>query len=169
VFGSALSAPQLLSSTGAGRAGGLTIGHRAYVISQDGAATVEGRRRLFLNWGYIWRTKRRTEQEQQYFTIDPHSPPEFRANIVRNLDEFHEVFGTAEATGCGWIRRSGSGSGEAQAVGVTTAYARVELGRASSSPTVISTAPVATIPISSPSQTGSVSPTIAIAIPSITM
>ncbi len=77
-----------------GDLGGLTIGHRAYVISQGGNATVEGRRRLFLNWGYIWRTKRRKEQEQQYLTIDPHSPPEFRANIVRNLDEFHEVFET---------------------------------------------------------------------------
>ena len=85
-----------------GDLGGLTIGHRAYVISQDGNATVEGRRRLFLNWGYIWRTKRRTEQEQQYLTIDPHSPPEFRANIVRNLDEFHEVFGTAETDGL-WL------------------------------------------------------------------
>ena len=29
------------------------------------------------------------ELDQQYLTIDPHSPPEFRANIVRNLDEFH--------------------------------------------------------------------------------
>ena len=48
-----------------------------------------------MNWSYCWRTKRRTEQEQQYLTIDPHSPPEFRANIVRNLDEFHEAFGTA--------------------------------------------------------------------------
>ncbi|HWM72784.1 MAG TPA: M13-type metalloendopeptidase, partial [Nocardioides sp.] len=85
-----------------GDLGGLTIGLRAYVISQDGAATVESRRRLFLNWGYIWRTKRRTEQEQQYLTIDPHSPPEFRANIVRNLDEFHEAFGTAEGDGL-WL------------------------------------------------------------------
>ena len=85
-----------------GDLGGLTIGLRAYVISQDGTATVESRRRLFLNWGYIWRTKRRTEQEQQYLTIDPHSPPEFRANIVRNLDEFHETFGTAEGDGL-WL------------------------------------------------------------------
>ena len=79
-----------------GDLGGLTIGHRAYVISQGGEATVEGRRRLFLNWAYIWRTKRRTEQARQLLAIDPHSPPEFRANIVRNLDEFHEVFGTTE-------------------------------------------------------------------------
>jgi len=77
-----------------GDLGGLTIGHKAFVISQSGEASVEDRRRLFLNWAYVWRTKRRSEQERQYLTIDPHSPPEFRANIVRNLDEFHEVFAT---------------------------------------------------------------------------
>ena len=85
-----------------GDLGGLTIGHKAYVISQDGSATVEDRRTLFLNWAYVWRTKRRTEQERQYLTIDPHSPPEFRANIVRNLDEFHDVFETAEGDGL-WL------------------------------------------------------------------
>ncbi len=79
-----------------GDLGGLTIGHKAFVISTDGSATREDREKLFLNWAYVWRTKRRTEQERQYLTIDPHSPPEFRANIVRNLDEFHEVFGTTE-------------------------------------------------------------------------
>ena len=52
-----------------------------------------------MNWAYCWRTKRRKEQEQQYLTIDPHSPPEFRANIVRNLDEFHEVFETTPGDG----------------------------------------------------------------------
>ncbi|MEB0161168.1 M13-type metalloendopeptidase, partial [Pseudomonas sp. AH2 (2023)] len=77
-----------------GDLGGLTIGHKAYVISTDGTATIEDRRTLFMNWAYVWRTKRRPEQERQYLTIDPHSPPEFRANIVRNLDEFHEVFET---------------------------------------------------------------------------
>ncbi len=85
-----------------GDLGGLTIGHRAYVISQDGAASADARRRLFMNWSYCWRTKRRKEQELQYLTIDPHSPPEFRANIVRNLDEFHEVFETAQGDGL-WL------------------------------------------------------------------
>lgn len=85
-----------------GDLGGLTIGHQAFVISTDGRATREDRETLFLNWAYVWRTKRRTEQETQYLTIDPHSPPEFRANIVRNLDEFHEVFGTVEGDGL-WL------------------------------------------------------------------
>jgi putative endopeptidase len=85
-----------------GDLGGLTIGHKAFVISEGGSASVEDRRSLFLNWAYVWRTKRRTEQERQYLTIDPHSPPEFRANIVRNLDEFHEVFETREGDGL-WL------------------------------------------------------------------
>jgi endothelin-converting enzyme/putative endopeptidase len=88
-----------------GDLGGLTIGHKAYLISQGGDADLESRRMLFLNWGYCWRTKRRKEQELQYLTIDPHSPPEFRANIVRNLDEFHEVFETSEQDGL-WLHPS---------------------------------------------------------------
>ena len=93
---------QLTVGENIGDLGGLTIGHTAYVISTDGAATVEDRQKLFLNWAFCWRTKRREEQERQLLTIDPHSPPEFRANIVRNLDEFHEVFGTAEGDGL-WL------------------------------------------------------------------
>ncbi len=88
-----------------GDLGGLTIGHKAFVIAEHEAgreASVEDRRRIFLNWAYVWRTKRRLEQERQYLTVDPHSPPEFRANIVRNLDEFHEVFATAPGDGL-WV------------------------------------------------------------------
>ena len=85
-----------------GDLGGLTIGHKAYAIAQDGQVSDEGSRRLFMNWAYCWRTKRRIEQERQFLTIDPHSPPEFRANIVRNLDEFHQAFGTAEGDGL-WL------------------------------------------------------------------
>ncbi|MCD4532973.1 peptidase M13 [Nocardioides sp. cx-169] len=85
-----------------GDLGGLTIAHKAFVISQGGAASEDDRRRLFLNWAYVWRTKRREELARQYLTVDPHSPPEFRANIARNLEEFHEVFGTAEGDGM-WL------------------------------------------------------------------
>ncbi len=85
-----------------GDLGGLTIGHKAYVLSQDGDVTTEDREKVFLNWAHCWRTKRRPEQARQFLTVDPHSPAEFRANIVRNLDEFHEVFATAEGDGL-WL------------------------------------------------------------------
>ena len=37
----------------------------------------------------------RTEMLLQRMATDPHSPAEFRANVVRNLDEFHQAFGTS--------------------------------------------------------------------------
>lgn len=85
-----------------GDLGGLTIGHTAYRIFLGREPSPEESQRLFMNWAYCWRTKRRKEQEQQYLTIDPHSPPEFRANIVRNLDEFHHAFGTSRGDGL-WL------------------------------------------------------------------
>jgi endothelin-converting enzyme/putative endopeptidase len=85
-----------------GDLGGLTIALTAYSIARNGVVGVEDARQLFFNWAYCWRTKRRRELDQQYLTVDPHSPPEFRANIVRNLDEFHAVFGTQEGDGL-WL------------------------------------------------------------------
>jgi endothelin-converting enzyme/putative endopeptidase len=88
-----------------GDLGGLAIAHKAYAIARESEGeqvTPEDSRRLFMNWAFCWRTKRRKEQAQQFLTIDPHSPPEFRANIVRNLDEFHAAFGTSASDGL-WL------------------------------------------------------------------
>ena len=85
-----------------GDLGGLTIALMAYSIAQDGDVGLDDAQELFFSWAYCWRTKRRPELDRQYLTIDPHSPPEFRANIVRNLDEFHAVFGTQEGDGL-WL------------------------------------------------------------------
>jgi putative endopeptidase len=63
---------------------------------------LSGVQRLFLSFANIWRGKRRKEQMLQLLTVDPHSPAEFRANIVRNLDEFHEAFGTGPEDGL-WL------------------------------------------------------------------
>ena len=57
---------------------------------------------MFLSYAHVWRAKRRKEQLLQLLTIDPHSPGEFRANIVRNLDEFHEAFDTRPGDGL-WL------------------------------------------------------------------
>jgi endothelin-converting enzyme/putative endopeptidase len=85
-----------------GDLGGLTIALMAYNIARDGDIGLEDVEKLFFNWAFCWRTKRRPELAQQYLTIDPHSPPEFRANIVRNLDEFHATFGTEPGDGL-WL------------------------------------------------------------------
>ena len=85
-----------------GELGGIAIAVLAYNISRDGDIGLEDAQKLFFNWAYCWRTKRRLELAQQYLTIDPHSPPEFRANIVRNLDEFHATFGTEPGDGL-WL------------------------------------------------------------------
>ncbi|MEP7089791.1 MAG: M13-type metalloendopeptidase, partial [Nocardioidaceae bacterium] len=90
-----------------GDLGGITIALKAYLISLEGedAPVVEGltgEQRVFMNFAHVWRSKRRKEQMLQLLTVDPHSPAEFRANIVRNLDEFHAAFGTAPGDGL-WL------------------------------------------------------------------
>ena len=90
-----------------GDLGGITIGLKAYLISLDGAEApvvggLTGEQRVFMNFANIWRTKRRKEQMLQLLTVDPHSPGEFRANIVRNLDEFVDAFGVQPGDGL-WL------------------------------------------------------------------
>jgi putative endopeptidase len=82
-----------------GDLGGLTVALQAYEISQGGSEGPEedgltARQRFFTGWATIWRSKRRAEYAQRLLSVDPHSPPEFRANVVRNLEEFHLAYGT---------------------------------------------------------------------------
>ncbi len=90
-----------------GDLGGITIALKAYEISLEGqqAPVVEGltgAQRVFYSFAHVWRTKRRKEQMLQLLTVDPHSPAEFRANIVRNLDEFAEAFDVRPGDGL-WL------------------------------------------------------------------
>ena len=79
---------------------GLELAHLAYRIATDDAAPEldgwTGDQRFFLGWGSVWRTKARTEEARRLLSIDPHAPADLRANTVRNVDAFHEAFGTAE-------------------------------------------------------------------------
>ncbi|MGZ4453598.1 MAG: M13 family metallopeptidase [Nocardioides sp.] len=90
-----------------GDLGGITIALKAYEISLGGAEApvvdgLTGAQRVFYNFANVWRTKRRKEQLLQLLTVDPHSPAEFRANIVRNLDEFVEAFDVQPGDGL-WL------------------------------------------------------------------
>jgi putative endopeptidase len=90
-----------------GDLGGITIALKAYLISLDGEEPpvvdgATGTQRVFLNYAHVWRSKRRKEQMLQLLTVDPHSPAEFRANIVRNLDEFVAAFDVRPGDGL-WL------------------------------------------------------------------
>ena len=56
-----------------------------------------------MGWAQCWRTKGRDEITIQRLAVDPHSPPEFRANqVAKNLDVFHEAFQTQPGDGM-WL------------------------------------------------------------------
>lgn len=67
----------------------------------DGEYT--GFQRLFLAWARVWRSKARPEMAAQLLAIDPHSPNEFRCNVIAaNVDEFYEAFEVEEGSNM-WI------------------------------------------------------------------
>ncbi len=80
-----------------GDLGGITVALEAYRISLGGQPApvidgLTGEQRFFLGWAQAWRSKYRQAEAIRLLTIDPHSPAEFRCNIVGNLDGFHEAF-----------------------------------------------------------------------------
>ncbi|HXF02083.1 MAG TPA: M13-type metalloendopeptidase, partial [Arthrobacter sp.] len=91
-----------------GDLGGLAIAYRAYQLSLHGEEPpvidgLTGSERFFYSWAECWRQKIRSEEAVRRLAVDPHSPNEFRCNqVVRNLDAFHETFGTAEDDGL-WL------------------------------------------------------------------
>jgi putative endopeptidase len=81
-----------------GDLGGLTIAYKAWRLSLGGKPApvidgMTGEQRFFYGWGQVWARKYRDAELISRLSTDPHSPSEFRANIVRNLPEFHQAFG----------------------------------------------------------------------------
>ncbi|GAB95592.1 putative endopeptidase [Kineosphaera limosa] len=80
-----------------GDLGGVTIAHLAYRISKDGQEApviddLTGDQRFFAGWAQGWRGKARPEEAKRLLSLDPHSPMDLRANIVRNLTEFYDAY-----------------------------------------------------------------------------
>jgi len=88
-----------------GDLGGLTIAHKAYLISLGGEDAPEldnlsGEQRLFLGWGQVWANLYRDEELRRRILTDPHSPPLYRVNgVLPNMPEFHQAFGVSEGDG----------------------------------------------------------------------
>ena len=51
-----------------------------------------GDQRFFLGWAQIWRRNVREAAARQRLLTDPHAPDPYRADIVRNFDQWYEAF-----------------------------------------------------------------------------
>ena len=84
-----------------GDLGGVTIAYEAYQIAIEGTEPpvldgLSGPQRFFVGWAQCWRLKARDAEALRLLTIDPHSPAEFRANVVRNVDGFYDAYDVSE-------------------------------------------------------------------------
>ncbi len=77
--------------------GGIAAAYDAYHLSLGGgpAPTIDGftaDQRIFLGWAQNYRSKYREPTLRRVLLTDPHSPGEYRADIVRNLDPWYPAF-----------------------------------------------------------------------------
>lgn len=85
--------------------GGLTVAHRAYLLSLgDREAPVidgfTGSQRVFLGWAQVWRTQYRDEALRTQLMTGPHSPGPYRVRgPLSNMPEFYAAFGVQEGDG----------------------------------------------------------------------
>ena len=76
---------------------GLTVAYDAYRATLDGkeAPTIDGTtgdQRFYLGWAQVWRRNVREAAARQRVLTDPHSPAQYRADIVRNMDPWYAAF-----------------------------------------------------------------------------
>jgi endothelin-converting enzyme len=87
---------------------GVGMAYRAYISSLEGEEPpvidgFTGPQRFFIGYAMSRKGKYKEEATINRLASDPHSPLEYRVNgVYRNLDAFHEAFGTAEGDGM-WI------------------------------------------------------------------
>lgn len=77
---------------------GLQVAHEAYLKSLGGKPApvidgLTGDQRFFLAFAQTWRTKMREEALRSRVIGDGHSPGNFRAQTVRNIDAWYATFG----------------------------------------------------------------------------
>ena len=76
---------------------GINVAYDAYKISLHGRKApviggFTGDQRFFLGFGQVWQTKAREASIRNQITTDPHTPGQWRAYVVRNLDPWYTAF-----------------------------------------------------------------------------
>ena len=77
---------------------GIRAAYDSYHASLKGAAAPEqdgftGDQQFFIAFGQNWATKAREQALRQQVLTDPHAPAQYRADTVRNVDEWYGAFG----------------------------------------------------------------------------
>jgi putative endopeptidase len=102
----------LTTGENVGDLSGLNISLLAYAISRGytGKEAVDelvksdpdAVKKFFEGYELVWCGKTKDEFARIMLAIDPHSPPEFRGNAIRNLGAFHDVYQTQPGDGM-WV------------------------------------------------------------------
>ena len=76
---------------------GINVAYDAYKLSLKGkpAPVIDGYtgdQRFFMGFGQVWQTKAREASIKNQLTTDPHTPGQWRAYVVRNLDAWYPAF-----------------------------------------------------------------------------
>jgi len=76
---------------------GLSVAYDAYKRSLNGRPApviggFTGDQRFYLGWAQVWRRNYRPENLLNRILTDPHSPNEYRAGVVRNLDPWYAAY-----------------------------------------------------------------------------
>ena len=75
--------------------GGLTLSLKA-LLSNEIYNHPEAIKLFFMSWANVWKENCKEQLKIQKLVSDPHAPTDFRCNLVRNIDHFHQVFKVSE-------------------------------------------------------------------------
>merc|ERR1719272_1971789 len=76
--------------------GGMSLAVQALQKSCAGSISKDHLQAFFYSWGNIWKSKETKASIIQALASDPHAPPSFRGNLVKNVDAFYESFDLKE-------------------------------------------------------------------------
>ncbi len=81
--------------------GGLSLGlqgltHRLVLKGEDLDVIKANQRVFFKSFANIWKQNTKKDYIIKCMTTDPHAPSDFRANLVKNIKEFYDVFDVKE-------------------------------------------------------------------------
>ena len=64
----------------------------------DAEAAVPFLQLFFRSWANVWKSKNTNADNVKKLSTDPHAPPPFRCNLVKNVDSYYTAFGVKEGS-----------------------------------------------------------------------